>query len=264
MFLFNRYSSALVGGLLLLAVGCGRRDKTLAQPIAEATGAVSTALHAATINVIPDPSQPPIDCPLHKHGIDPTHLRPFEDVEKYIAFLERPDRAVWQKPDEVVAAMGLKGTETVVDIGAGSGYFAFRFAKALPKGKVIATDTEAAMVRHLHHKAITEGVNNLEARIIEPNEPSVPEGSDWVFVCDVLHHVPDRAAWLSKVAKPLKPGTQLALIEFKEGKLPEGPPEAMKLPRAELLSIATQAGLSLKNEHAELLPYQLFLVFQKR
>jgi hypothetical protein len=42
---------------------------------------------------------PPIDCPLRKQGVDPTHLRPFEEVEKYIAFLEREDRAGWQKPD---------------------------------------------------------------------------------------------------------------------------------------------------------------------
>jgi len=69
-----------------------------------------------------DPSHPPIDCPLRKQGVDPAHLRPFEDTAQYIAFLERPDRATWQKPDAVVAALGLTGKETIVDIGAGSGY----------------------------------------------------------------------------------------------------------------------------------------------
>ena len=33
-----------------------------------------------------DPLHPPIDCPLHKQGVDLNHLRPFEDVEKYAAF----------------------------------------------------------------------------------------------------------------------------------------------------------------------------------
>lgn len=80
---------------------------------------------------------PPIECPLHRAGIDPTKLRPFEEVEKYIQFLERADWAQWQKPDEVIKALGLKGTETVADLGAGSGYFTFRLAKALSKGKVI-------------------------------------------------------------------------------------------------------------------------------
>ena len=48
---------------------------------------------------------------------------------------ERPDRANWQKPDEVVKALGLKGSETVVDLGFGSGYFTFRLAKVLPNGE---------------------------------------------------------------------------------------------------------------------------------
>ena len=78
---------------------------------------------------------PPIECPLRKAGIDKTKLKPFEEVEKYIKFLERPDRAKWQKPEAVVQALGLKGTETVVDLGSGSGYFTFRLSKAVPKGR---------------------------------------------------------------------------------------------------------------------------------
>ncbi len=68
-----------------------------------------------------DPANPPIDCPLHRKGVDPGHLRPFAETEKYIEFLERPDRATWQKPDAVVAALHLAGAETLADVGAGSG-----------------------------------------------------------------------------------------------------------------------------------------------
>jgi hypothetical protein len=71
---------------------------------------------------------PPIECPLRKAGIDPTKLKPFEEVEEYVKFLERPDRTKWQKPDVVVQALGFKGSETVVDLGAGSGYFTFRLS----------------------------------------------------------------------------------------------------------------------------------------
>lgn len=96
-----------------------------------------------------------------------------------------------------------------------------------------------------------------------PDEPAIPPGADLVFICDVLHHVPDRGAWLSKIAGRLKSGAQLALIEFKEGHLPEGPPENLKIPRAELLRLCSEAGLKLVEEHKELLPYQVFLIFSK-
>jgi len=210
-----------------------------------------------------DPAHPPIDCPLRKQGIDPGSLRPFEDVERYIAFLDRPDRDAWQKPDQVIAALGLTGTETVFDLGAGSGYFAFRFAKALPHGRIVAADIEPEMIRHIHHRAMSEGVENLEALLITPDAPAVPPGVDLVFICDVLHHVPDRKAWLSKIAGAMKPGARLALIEFKQGKLPQGPPEAVKIPRDEMVGLVEQAGLALSAERADLLPYQTFLVFSK-
>ena len=210
-----------------------------------------------------DPTHPPIDCPLRKQGVEASHMRPFEDVERYIAFLERKDRAAWQKPDEVVAALGLTGSETIVDLGAGSGYFAFRFANALPHGKVVAADIEPEMVRHIHHKAMTEGVKNIEAKLIDADTPSVPPDVDLVFICDVLHHVSDRPAWLATVTKAMPSRARLVLLEFKEGNLPEGPPEPRKIPREKLVELATSAGLILDSEKAKLLPYQTFLVFRK-
>ncbi|HOX43942.1 MAG TPA: class I SAM-dependent methyltransferase [Myxococcota bacterium] len=210
-----------------------------------------------------DPAHPPIDCPLARAGVDPNHLRPFADVEKYIAFLERTDRAIWQKPDEVIAALGLQGTETIVDLGAGSGYFSFRLARAVPAGKVVAADTEPEMIRHLHHKLVADGVPNLEAALIQPDDPGIPGDADLVFVCDVLHHVADRGAWLGKLFARMKPGARLVLIEFKEGALPEGPPESVKIPRATLVELVRKAGLELVAERAELLPYQTFLLFRR-
>jgi SAM-dependent methyltransferase len=209
-----------------------------------------------------EPAAPPVDCPLRKQGIDPEHLRPFEEVEKYIAFLERSDRAEWQKPDAIVSALGLKPTETVVDLGAGSGYFSFRIAKSVPKGKVVAADSEAEMIRHIHHRAMRDGVRNVEPKLIKADEPAIPPEADLVFICDVLHHVPDRGAWLFKIAGGLKSGARLALIEFKEGPLPEGPPKNLKIPCAEILRLGAEAGFKFLEER-RFLPYQVFLIFSK-
>ena len=250
---FQRIGLLLVVAAIASVPSC-RSEKTEAASPPKASGA-APAVH--------DPAHPPIDCPLRKQGIDPNHLRPFEDVEKYIAFLERPDRAIWQQPDAVVAALGLTGVETVVDLGAGSGYFTFRLAKALPHGQVIAADTEPEMIRHIHHKVTSEGIRNVEAVLIKPDDPGIPTDADLVFVCDVLHHVPDRTAWLGKIASEMGPGAKLVLVEFKEGNLPEGPPESVKITRAQMVELAAKAGLVLDAERADLLPYQTYLVFRK-
>ncbi len=206
---------------------------------------------------------PPIECPLRKAGIDPHGLKPFEEVEKYIAFLERPDRAQWQKPDDVVKAVKLQGDEVLVDLGAGSGYFSFRFARLLPKGRVYALDTQAEMVRHVHHKAMGEGVSNVQAQLIEPDDPALPSGADIVFVCDVLHHVPDRAGGLKKLHAQMPSGAKLVIIEFKSGKLPQGPPESVKIAKEEISRLCNEAGFKLKEDQPGLLPYQEFLVFER-
>jgi SAM-dependent methyltransferase len=244
--------------LILLSAlsGCPKQRQTSA-PAAPASGPSSAARAA------PEAPPPPIECPLAKRGVNHAHLRPFEDVEKYIAFLERPDRAAWQRPDAVVAALGLQSDEQVVDVGAGSGYFAFRFAKALPRGSVVASDVEPEMVRHMHHKAMTEGIRNLRVVLGKPDDPEIPSEANLVFVCDVLHHVADRVAWLAKLAGEMRKGARLVVIEFKEGRLPEGPPENAKIPRAELVRLLTGAGLILEGEKPDLLPYQLFLVLRK-
>ena len=208
-------------------------------------------------------SQTPIDCPLRNKGVDANHIKPFEDTDKYIDFLERKDRAKWQKPDAVIEKLDLKGNEIIADIGAGSGYFSFRFASVLPKGKVYAIDIEPDMIRHIHHKTMTDNINNIEVVLAEPDDPKVPEDSDIVFVCDVLHHVENKPLWLKKAHDEMQKGARLVLIEFKEGNLPEGPPEHMKIPKKEIISKVLSSGFTKASEFNNLLPYQTFLVFEK-
>ena len=197
----------------------------------------------------------------HHHGHD--KHRPFENAADYIAFLDRADRAAWQKPDAVVAALGLRGDEILADVGAGSGYFTFRFARALPRGRVLAIDVDPEMVRHIHHTAMTDGLANVEAVLTKPDDPGVPATAGVVFICDVLHHVPQPAAWLAKIFGAVRPGTRLAIVEFKEGDLPQGPPAAIKIAREKVIALADGAGFRFVKEPAGFLPYQHLLLFEK-
>ena len=214
-------------------------------------------------NMVAAEDLPPIECPLRKAGIDKTKLKPFEEVEEYIKFLEREDRAKWQKPEAVVKTLGLKGTETVVDLGSGSGYFTFRLSQAVPEGKVIAIDSQPEMVRHVHRKVLTGEWPNVRAQVGKPNDPGLPPDADFVFVCDVLLHVRQKAAWLKTIHSQMQSGAKLVLIDFQEGDLPEGPPEKMKVPKKEVLRLCKEAGFDLKRDEPDLLPYQEFLVFGK-
>ena len=205
-----------------------------------------------------------IDCPFRKLGFDPKTMKPFESVEKYMEFLDREDRAAWQKPDTIISAMKLKGNETIADVGAGSGYFTFRFASVLPKGKVIAIEIQPEMIKHIQDKATTLKVKNLDAVLATEDDPKVPDKANIVFLCDVLHHVKTPSKWLSTLYTEVNKGTKLILIDFKEGPLPQGPPEKMKIPEKQIISLVSGAGFTFINENKTLLPFQNYYQFEKK
>ena len=65
-----------------------------------------------------------------------THHHSLGDAQKWSKIFDDPTRDAWQKPHEVIQALKLKPDAVVADIGAGTGYFAARFAHMVPKGKV--------------------------------------------------------------------------------------------------------------------------------
>jgi ubiquinone/menaquinone biosynthesis C-methylase UbiE len=187
------------------------------------------------------------------------------DAAAYIAALEDPARDAWQKPHEVIDALRLREGEQVADIGAGSGYFALRFARHVgPSGRVYAVDISKEMLAHLEAQAKAASVSNVRAVLAPPDDPLLPDASiDRVFFCDVWHHVDDQASYLEKLKKVLRPDGQVVMIDFHKRDLPVGPPASMKIAREDLVAQMQAHGFRLATEHT-FLPYQYFLVFTRR
>jgi hypothetical protein len=59
-------------------------------------------------------------------------------------------------------------------------------------------------------------------------------------------------------------GAELVLIEFKEGNLPEGPPEKIKISGKEMLSLVYNAGFKLIKDNSTILPYENYFIFEKQ
>jgi ubiquinone/menaquinone biosynthesis C-methylase UbiE len=178
--------------------------------------------------------------------------------EEYARVLEDPSRNRWQKPHEVVMALNLKPTETIADIGAGTGYFARRFANHA--GKVYAVDIDEKLL------AIAGGnaPKNLETVLATPDNPRLPRNSvDTVFFCDVLHHIENRQAYLEKISEALKPGGRVVIVDFYEKPLPVGPPPSMKLSDKSVIEEFRQSGFRLIRK-LDILPYQYFLFFDRQ
>jgi ubiquinone/menaquinone biosynthesis C-methylase UbiE len=184
------------------------------------------------------------------------------DPKAYIGMLDDPKRDAYQRPHEVLAALNLKPGEVIADIGAGSGYFTFRLAHHVgAKGKVYAVDMSPDMIRHINRRIRETKATNVVSILAESDDPLLPDRSvDRFFICDVWHHVEDRAKYLSLMKKMLKPGGEVVMIDFHKKELSFGPPLQLKIAREDLIKQMESNGFRLSKEHT-FLPYQYFLVF---
>jgi len=197
----------------------------------------------------------------HRHH---NHGNP-DDVERYLARMLAEDRAAWQRPDEVVAALGLRAGDTVGEVGSGPGYFTALLARAVgPAGRVLAAEVSPEILAVLRRRLAEAGVANVEPLLARPEAPPFPPGScERILVVNTFHHFPDGPGYLRALAACLRAGGRILNVDFHKRELPVGPPLEHKVSRQEFLLAAEQAGLALVEER-HFLPHQYLLFLQPR
>ena len=196
-----------------------------------------------------------------QHGEQRMHHQ-FSGAEQWSKVFDDPARDAWQRPDEVVRALALAPEATVADIGSGTGYFAVRLARAVPRGRVYGADIESDMVRFLNERAVREGLANLHTVLATESGPNLPAPVDLVLLVDTYHHIGRRGAYFAGLKSMLAPGGRVAIIDFRPDS-PVGPPARHRIAATQVAEEMAQAGYRLVGEHG-FLPNQYFLVFQPR
>lgn len=188
------------------------------------------------------------------------HQHRFSGADRWAAIFDDPARDEWQKPDEVVRALALAPDASVADIGAGTGYFAVRLARAVPRGHVYGVDAEPDMVRYLGERATREHLTNLSPVLAKPDDPGIPVPVDMVILVDTYHHIPAREAYFRTLQKSFKTGGRLAIIDFTP-ESPIGPSVRSRIPANRVKQELGRAGYRFLEEH-KFLPNQYYLVFR--
>lgn len=133
-------------------------------------------------------------------------------------WLERPEREREEAPSRAIEALDLTTGMVVADIGAGSGYYASRMAKAVgPTGKVYATDIQPGMIELLNRRVTAEGLTNVTTVLGGMDDPKLPPASiDLAIMVDVYHELQQPQVFLQKLKETFKPGGRLVLVEFRK------------------------------------------------
>jgi SAM-dependent methyltransferase len=125
---------------------------------------------------------PPHGAKRDRHG-NPT------DFDTYLARLDDPGRSKWQKPDRVIAALGLAGGDVAAEIGSGSGQFTIRMAKVVGEdGRVFAIDVEPRLLDVLAARAAAAEAWGIVGLLAPDGGGLPPEPVDVILMVNVLHH----------------------------------------------------------------------------
>lgn len=178
-------------------------------------------------------------------------------------WLDRPEREREEQPRKAVEMMALRPTDVVADIGAGSGYFSFRMAGLVPKGKVLAVDIQPEMLDLIVKAAKEKGVANVEPVLGKEDDPMLPEaGVDVVLMVDAYHEFDHPREMMLAIVKALKPGGRVIDLEYRA----EDPDVQIKPHHkmTEAQTIKEMEAVGLKHVRTlKDLPQQHFMVFEK-
>jgi ubiquinone/menaquinone biosynthesis C-methylase UbiE len=179
--------------------------------------------------------------------------------------LDDPQRLLWIPPNEVIGRLDLKPGMVVADIGAGTGFFALPFARAVaPAGMVWAVDLQPAMLKILEEKLQREGApDNIGLREGKAVDTGLPDGScDLAFLGNIWHELDEPDTVLAELRRILRPDGRAAILDWRtDVPYPPGPPPEHRVAPSE--TEARLNGDDWRNvSFRDLGPYSYLLVAQ--
>ncbi len=171
------------------------------------------------------------------------------------------NRDSWQRPD-IVSTLITRPDMTVVDLGAGTGYFADLFSRQLPEGKIIALDPEASLTTWMEERKKKDSLDNVSIHKITENDPELDQLNDEIdllFVGYTYFHFEDPVTYFrDKVHPYIQDKTVVAIADMAPV---QGQPRHTVSAQQVVIEM-TEAGFALDAEPTTLYD-QYLLIFKK-
>jgi ubiquinone/menaquinone biosynthesis C-methylase UbiE len=178
----------------------------------------------------------------HHHN----HNQQDQNFLSKIAFLDSRQRERLIPPEVLISQMPIQKNYTLLDVGAGSGFFTIPMAERTTN-KVYAMDPDKRMLSVIEDKAKEKGLNNIEPiqEYIE-NLRLQSDSIDFVMASLILHEVKSLTIALTKIFDVLNAGGHLLCLEYeKDDLIIEGPPMSIRISSEELEKILLTIGFDL-------------------
>ena len=180
-----------------------------------------------------------------------------------IGWLERSEREKEENVSSLIKNMKIKSNEVIADIGAGSGYHAFRIASLVTNGLVYAVDIQPEMLMAIEKTKEFKKVENIKTILGTEKTVELPKNSvDKILMVDVYHEFSFPVEMINSIKNALKPNGELFLIEYRAEDLKVPIKRIHKMTEEQAVKEMKAAGLVLK-ENIDNLPWQHCMIFIK-
>ncbi len=178
-------------------------------------------------------------------------------------WLERDERNEEENTQLVIEKIQIPENGTIADIGAGTGYYSFKLAPKVPKGKVYAVEIQDEMIRLLNKKKLAIKDSVVEVIKGTVQSPNLPANSvDLAIMVDVYHELEFPQEMLQAIKKALKPNGKILLIEYR-GEDPTVPIKELHKTTVAQLNKELEANGFKLYYRGDFLPIQHYLIYEK-
>ncbi len=183
---------------------------------------------------------------------------------KKLAKLNDPERFKTLNPDILWKAAGVRDPEALIDIGAGTGFFAVPFCEKMGEGKVYACDLSETMIEWMKENLPTRYRDRIvPLRMEESAVPLPDETGDMIYMINLHHELEKPVEMMREGYRLLKPGGILLIVDWKKRETSDGPPLSIRVPAEEMIGHMRAGGFVEIVRH-DLLPEHELLVGKKK
>jgi ubiquinone/menaquinone biosynthesis C-methylase UbiE len=143
--------------------------------------------------------------------------------EKKFERLNDPQRLFLLPPALIREKAGLEKVSTVIDIGAGTGFFSREFAKLYANATVFAADISSFMVKYIKDNITPEYPNVIALQMSDAHVPLDDGNADLIIMINLHHEIKDPDAMLKECFRLLRPGGRIVISDWKKVETERGP-----------------------------------------
>jgi len=183
---------------------------------------------------------------------------------KKLGKLNDPNRLEYLNSDVIWGKTRLADADVLIDIGAGTGFFALLFGRKIKSGKVYACDISEEMIAWMNDNIPAEMKSIVVPLKMGENSVPLADGiAALVYMINLHHELEQPLILLKEARRLLKKDGKLMIIDWKKEQTPEGPLLEIRIAAETIQSHMSESGFSDIDKFS-VLPFHNFFIGKKR